>query len=120
MSLWKAGEAAGGVTIWESRLRHKKRNNQQKDIGIRIIPVMSVIPDTVFQKRRLWIQRHASSVTWGMIIPSGRCGKAPNTEHAGLPKTLGNYLTTLRLPRARTATSRMGRMKIALHGAFLG
>src|SRR4030043_1060880 len=116
MSLWKAGEAAGGVTIWESRLRHKKRNNQQKDIGIRIIPVMSVIPDTVFQKRRLWIQRHASSVTWGMIIPSGRCGKAPNTEHAGLPKTLATYPKMLKLLRARTVTSRKALMKTALHG----
>src|SRR4030042_467911 len=119
MSLWKAEEAAEDVTIWESRPRHKKRNNQRKDIGIRIIPVMSVIPDTVFQKRRLWIQRHASSVTWGMIIHSGRCGKAQNTEHAGLSKTPDIYLKMLKLLRARTVTSRKALMKTALHGAFL-
>src|SRR4030043_1004909 len=119
MSLWRAGEVAVDVTIWGSRLRPRKRNCQQKDIGIKIIPAMSVIPDTVFQKRRLWIQRHASSVTWGMIIHSGRCGKAPNTEHAGLPKTLEICLKMLKLRRARTVTFRKVLMKTALRGAFL-
>jgi hypothetical protein len=53
MSLWKVEEAAEDVTIWESSLRPRKRNCQEKDTGIKIIPVMSVIPDTVFRKRRL-------------------------------------------------------------------
>ncbi len=105
--------------IWVSNLKNKKKTNWQKDIVTRPIPAMNVTLGTVSLKKKPKIQELVNSVTWDMIIRSGRCGQVQSMVCAGLQNKTVTFQKVLLPQHVKPVTSRMEVIPTKQPGDFL-